>query len=776
MLIRKFSVFILFLLLCFDGYAQRLDLHSMGKVHRYEIEKRSAHGRKFVQKLFNENATPALSKQRAFVTLVDGCTRSDLENEGLTVLMCRGNIAIVEVDIEDAYRVSLLDCVKAMKLERELNMSIDKAREAQNIDAIHFNAPYAGLPRAYTGKYVVSGIVDQGVDPHHINFRFNNNETRVSFLSHLYIGADGSLAEDYYNYTNLDDFTTDNPGAYHGTHTLGIMSGGYTGPVTVAKPWRDPGSPEVTEYITEDNRYYGVAPEADIVVSCGEMADVFIALGMEQILGYSDYIGLPAVINLSLGSNSGAHDPNSQMSQVFDIFGEEAIICIAAGNEGDLKIALNKRFTSEDNKIKSFVYPYAYQYDESDPDSFTVRSGSVEFWSEDDTPFEIKAVIYNKKRNYRAAYNMPIAGDNIGTYYVSSSDYQMTEEDVIGDPTFMKAFEGFVGVGAKIDEQTGRYYGMVDYYVYNNPETNLNDDYVLGFEIVGKAGKRVDCYCDGTTTWIDDLDVDGFDDGSPNGSISDMAVAHNLIVVGSYNTRNEWPVLSGSTQWYSGESFRVGAISGFSSFGTLADGRNLPTVCAPGSALISSISWPAAKLSTDEILTNSCTAKVVEDGRVNYWKQEIGTSMATPFVSGSIALWLEANPNLTIDDVKQIIATTSVVDDDVKAADPVRWGAGKFNALGGLKEAIRMAEASVEGITVDNHNDRLMVTAVGENVYNVFLGETRQLDVTVYGIDGSVQFHESADMDELSLDLNHLASGVYILTANGRHSTKIVVK
>ncbi len=770
---KFFTLLLLFSCICVDASAQRLDLQSLSKMRRHQVERKPA-ARQMLRNIDNYVATK--STQLAFIKLADGFTVSDLESEGIEVKTCIGDIAIVNIEINDAARISNLNCVKAMNLQRDMDVKMDMARADRQLDAIHFNNPDLGLPKTYTGKGVITGIIDQGVDPHHINFRFNDGSTRVSYLSWLRVNSAGNgVAEDHYNYTNLDKFTTDFAGAYHGTHTLGIMSGSYTGPVTVAKPWADPSVPETTEYLTESNRYYGVAPEADIAVSCGEIADGFIALGLDYLLGYSEYMELPMVLNMSLGSNTGPHDPNSIMCQALDIIGEHCIICLAAGNEGDLKIALNKTFTESDNTVKSMIYPYAYQYDESNPDSFTLRQGSVEVWSEDATPFEIKAVIYNKKRNYRAAYNMPIAGDNIGTYYVSSTDYQVTEEDVVGDPTFAKAFEGYVGVGRKIDEQTGRFYGMVDYAILNNLESNADDNYVLGFEIVGQDGKRVDLYCDGLTTWMDSYGVEGFDDGSTNGSISDLAVGKNVIVVGSYNTRNEWPCLSGSKQWYEGEGFRVGGISGFSSYATLADGRNLPTVCAPGSAIVSSISWPYAQLAGEDYLTIYCSAKAEENGRVNYWKQEVGTSMATPFAAGSIALWLEANPDLTIDDVKQIIATTSTVDEDVLAGDPVRWGAGKLNVLEGLKEAIRMADAGVDNIASDKFNERLMVSPIGNNVYNLFLGQTDRLNVNVYSTNGSMIHSQSADSDEMTLDLSGFTPGIYIISANG-HQSKVVVK
>ncbi len=743
-------------------------------MRRHHIENNSNVGNKVRRSIDKQALTR--STQMAFITLADGYTSADLEAEGVEVVSCRENIAIVNVNIDDAVRISNLDCVKAMSLQRKMDVEMDMARAEQQLDAIHFNTPDLGLGQTYSGKGVITGIVDQGVDPHHINFRFNDGSTRVSYLAWLRINAAGTgIAENHYNYTNLDKFVTDDSYAYHGTHTLGIMSGSYTGAVTVAEQSENPGILGPAEYITKDNPYYGVAPEADIAVACGEMTDVFIAYGMEYLLGYADYMQLPMVMNLSLGSTTGPHDANSQMAQFMNILGKECIICIAAGNEGDLKIALNKRFTEDDKMVKTMIHPYAFQYDENEPNSFTGRSGSVEIYSEDATPFEIKAVIYNKKRNYRAVYNMPTAGDNIGTYYVSSADYQVSEEDVVGHPTFTKAFEGYVGVGCKIDESTGRFYGMVDYYIFNNLETNADDTYVLGFEIVGEEGKRIDCYCDGTTTEMEDYDVEGFDDGSSNGSISDLAVAPNLVVVGSYNTRSEWPCLSGGKQWYDGEGFRTGAISGFSSYGTLADGRNLPTVCAPGAAVISSISWPYAKQVSEDILTIQCTAVAKEESRSNYWKQEVGTSMATPFVAGSIALWLEANPNLTIDDVKQIIATTSTVDDEVSAGDPVRWGAGKFNALEGLKEAIRMAEAGIDDISVNDNNRRLLITQTGDNTYNVFLGQSEFIDLEIFALDGTKVYQQSSNSDEISIDLSSLTPGVYIISANGLHSAKVFV-
>lgn len=759
--------------------AHRLDLRSISEIRQEGLRKNMVQRK--AKSPVNESPTQISSTHStsiAFITLADGHTVSDLEQEGVDVISVRGNIAIVNVALSEAEAVSSLKAVKAMSLQKKVFPTMDLARSVSGVDDIHQGSAEKGLSVPYTGAGVITAIVDQGVDAHHINFRLPDNSSRIGYLAHLrYNSAGTGIAETHYNETNIQDFTTDDPYNYHGTHTLGILAGGYDGPVSVGRSGESmrPGN-----YITENCKYYGVAPGSNIAVSCGDLADGFIALGMDYILGYSEYLDRPIVYSLSLGSSMGPHDPNSQLSQFFDEIGKQSIICISAGNEGDLKLVIKKTLTEEENSFKTLIHPYLYTYDPETPGSSTIRYGAVSLYSNDETPFKLQAVIYNKKRGYRAALRMPVIGDNIGTYYASSTDYQMDSSDIIGDATLKKAFDGYIGVGGKIDEQTGRYYGMVDYYTINNIISNLEDDYVLGFEVEGSPGQTIECYCDGDNTWLENYDQEGFTDGSMDGTISDLAVGHNVLVVGSYNTRQSWTCLDGGVSSYPGDGFTPGCISEFSSFGTLSDGRELPHVCAPGAAIISSISWPYAKVTAEEYgedyLDYMCQAKLEEDGRTNYWKQEVGTSMSTPFVAGSIALWLEANPNLTIDDVKEIVAKTSVRDDQVEATkERTRWGAGKFDALAGLKEAIRMS-TGVERLDAGLPNDRLILSKEGDRTFKIFVGGADKVEIRVYTTDGRLVYDFQTKGDEAIANLKSLVAGTYIINVNGHHSNKIILK
>ena len=81
-----------------------------------------------------------------------------------------------------------------------------------------------------------------------------------------------------------------------------------------------------------------------------------------------------------------------------------------------------------------------------------------------------------------------------------------------------------------------------------------------------------------------------------------------------------------------------------------------------------------------------------------------GTSMACPTVAGIIALWLQANPTLTLADVKEILAN-SCDNDEFTAKNPIRWGYGKINA----KKGLDYIQGPVTGISATlNEKEKMM--------------------------------------------------------------------
>ncbi|HEX9962292.1 MAG TPA: S8 family serine peptidase, partial [Pyrinomonadaceae bacterium] len=116
------------------------------------------------------------------------------------------------------------------------------------------------------------------------------------------------------------------------------------------------------------------------------------------------------------------------------------------------------------------------------------------------------------------------------------------------------------------------------------------------------------------------------------------------------------------------------------------DDNNAPTITAPGMGRAFESSLERAGFTIDMISTRS-TSNLVANGATNdteiapgmipFYTQIHGTSMATPYVAGVVALMLDADPNLTPDEIKEILTSTAS-----KMPGRAEWevGAGYINA------------------------------------------------------------------------------------------------
>jgi subtilisin family serine protease len=100
-----------------------------------------------------------------------------------------------------------------------------------------------------------------------------------------------------------------------------------------------------------------------------------------------------------------------------------------------------------------------------------------------------------------------------------------------------------------------------------------------------------------------------------------------------------------------------GTLSTFSSRGPTRDGRRAPTLSAPGEELMST--QPAG---------------------AGTFGPNMGTSMASPMVAGTVALMLEIDPTQTAADIRTCLESTARLDGQTGAAANNDWGAGKLDA------------------------------------------------------------------------------------------------
>ncbi len=86
----------------------------------------------------------------------------------------------------------------------------------------------------------------------------------------------------------------------------------------------------------------------------------------------------------------------------------------------------------------------------------------------------------------------------------------------------------------------------------------------------------------------------------------------------------------------------------------------------------------------------------------NKWRYASGTSMATPHVAGAIALLLEAQPALEINEIYDILRSTSV--DKGETGKDIRYGWGIINIYEAVKEVVW--NSSIEGYVIDSKTNK----------------------------------------------------------------------
>ena len=142
--------------------------------------------------------------------------------------------------------------------------------------------------------------------------------------------------------------------------------------------------------------------------------------------------------------------------------------------------------------------------------------------------------------------------------------------------------------------------------------------------------------------------------------IGSPGAAKRAVTVASYTTKVEWVDRYGRDQ----ERYELDldTISSFSSEGPLRDSTPKPDVTAPGAMI-------TAALSSDSDVSQS--DRVGDEFRVM-----AGTSMATPFMTGIIALLLEREPTLDPEGIKSLLKAHSKIPRKKAGTFHKKWGYG----------------------------------------------------------------------------------------------------
>jgi subtilisin family serine protease len=486
---------------------------------------------------------------------------------------------------------------------RRLRPCLDKALPAAGVPTLKTNAKLSG-------KGVVVGIIDSGIDGKHSSFtgrihsvwdqtRRGKGVTEGSY-GVAYTGARFSRAVD------------DEIG--HGTHVAGIAAGA-------------------------DSKFRGVAHEATLVVVRTTFEDAHILDGIRYVFRIATELGLPAVVNLSLGGHWDAHDGSDALSRGIDeLSGPGRIVCCSAGNEGKDNIHAQATLSSGQETGVRFNVP-------------KVRAGEV-------GPTYVALNLWYDSPQHALEVCVRSPGGEDTPWQPVITQGRPTKDVFLGAdlirtatppplPARPQAHNILIELQGGGDTRTSLSPGAWQIrlrHIGTGPAPVRLDGWIIenGFQT---------CFFSGIDQVLDNMKI-----GSPGCSAQ-------AITVAATTTRKSWPHEDGRTIT---DSVTVGALAGFSSEGPLRDGARKPDVAAPGQWIISARARQVTGDSEENVSRDFLAMQ--------------GTSMSCPFVSGLTALLLQRQPKLTPQDVRSRLIAASSIPGKQPGTFDKGWGHGAINA------------------------------------------------------------------------------------------------
>lgn len=660
----------------------------------------------------------------SFVVLADGGSVADVEAAGAVVTNEIGRVLIAKIPVDAIETLAGLDAVERISISRPVRPLNDVAREVTHTDVLH-----AGVQteQPYTGEGVIVGIVDSGIDYNHIDFKDGDGNSRV--VRAYCANSDswyGTTGETYDTPEEIAGLTTDDRTTTHGTHVAGTAAGSYTG-----------------------NGLQGMAPGADLYL-CGlgaSMTTSDMIARADEVVSYAREVGKPVVINFSLGTNTGPKLGTDEVAMALDEMADDGVIfVIAAGNEGDVNLYINKPYNnpSGEEQFKTMLMTPDGRSDlmYSSATCYTRQPSSVQF-----------VVVDTSTGNevYESEVLSPEDGPNhsissLGRYftgmlYVTFDEVEDLQEIAINP-----------------------------YILYGMDSSNR---YRVAVKFYGEQGDEMNMWSDGYNLVFDDGGDPQYTAGTPDCSINEMATGSKTISVGAYTTKLSWTSVNTQNYNYTDESAELWTMASFSSYGRDMHGVEHPVIVAPGFGLASAFNRYATTTRKETV------SQVTANGDTYSWGMNAGTSMACPVVTGIIATWLQRNPSLNVDDIKYIFAATAQKPEKFGQGVAAQWGPnGLIDAYAGWGSCAGIDEVTVAG----DRDEAFIYPNPTDGRFRVFADGEDEVALSVYSTSGALMFRRdyvTAD-GRVNVDVQgELPAGIYVLKLQGdrlNYSGKLVIR
>ena len=577
-------------------------------------------------------------------------TFAQIRECGGTVLSKLGHQAVISIPTGKVDNLVAIEGVKRVDATSKGELKTDVTRVETGVSLIDGTTP--GVEEVYTGEGVTIFVVDGGFDFQHPAFKDANGDTRLRCVylpsndsGHKFIVEDEEAGTIEYPGSVFDTpeliatLTTDAEYRDHGTHTAGIAAGS-----------RSPLG------------FGGMAPDADIVLVSIESEDDVNEIAFQFVAHYAQQIETPIVLSASMNSHYGPHNGTGTMPELIEELSNHVIPVLSVGNEGGSAVHIYKAFDEENSSMKALLAratPFITE-DGTTTRMLTsvVRGFSRNTLSENDV-LNVQIGIANRGDAETLWLSEPCT---ISLTQNGAVEIFSDEDEILG--SYMQ--DGFVAIyGSVVDGKidltaaaTGFLPRRYPFFILLSSTSPIEMDLwetTGGFDVIGTES------------------LEGFTPGDSEFSCGDWTSTPRVISVGNYVANLYGRLYTGNVSDVSMLN-TLYDISYSSSYGTSFNGVAQPVVTAPGTNVVSSINH------------YTCDKEIAETMQWQGYPYSSmsGTSMACPAVSGIIALWLQADPTLTLDDIKEVLAATSR-NDEFTAVDPIKWGYGKIDAAAGIE-------------------------------------------------------------------------------------------
>ena len=625
--------------------AQSPDYGKMSsKVRRVAMENQRHAGRKALKGMTDHRCLIA------FVKTAEG-GGDVLADYDCEVLARWDNLSIARIPIRNLSALSRASRVLRIEAGEPCEAQLDTTAHIHHVIPLYEGA---SLPESYTGKGVVVGLEDIGFDLTNPTF-YNTDGTqyRIRRLwDHLSEDSGGSLLPVGQEYTTGEAVlqyahSRDGYTQSHGTHTAGIAAGSGGG-----TPYRGIAYESdiclVSNAVTSDTIYIE-KEKRDLYTSAVDV------LGFKYIFDYAQSVGKPCVVSFSEGSRQDFGDDSRLCYEAIrQMTGPGRIFVCSAGNESVAK-----------------------SYFRKPPE--TLQMGT--FLSSDKNRLHVDMLSSGKFTLCLHVYD----GTEENIFLRPASEILADADSLIIDSVSVAGQQYVIYWNSFTP--TGNYGDKLVYQLFVEGPDKIGHSQPVAFSVIGYD--EVEVFRNqgdfvGNATLRPDLNA-----GEMSHNILVPGSAPDAITVGSVGYRERFTNYNETTFLIS--TGTDGQPSFYSSRGPTPEGLTKPDVVANGT-IISAYSSFYYERNSASAWDLSYTE---HNGRIYPWHVDCGTSMSTPVVAGIIALWLQANPRLAPDDVKRIIAETSIHPDADLTYPNNLYGYGIIDAEAGLRKAL--AATGIEG-------------------------------------------------------------------------------